>query len=69
MKLEFLGGGSPDCPLLRLYDFDETEASELRQVFAELANRSFTSIALHDLPFIQPVNECRLTLKVAELNR
>jgi hypothetical protein len=64
MKLEYLASGSADCPLIRLYDFTTAEASQLRQVFAELAIQEKTSVALHELPFIEPVNDCRLILKV-----
>jgi hypothetical protein len=63
VKLEYLPGGSPDCPLLRLYDFDATQAEQLRAVFAALAAGSLDSVALHDLPGVEAVGGCRLLLR------
>ncbi len=66
MKLEYLPDGSIDCPLLRLYEFTETETAELRAKVAELAQGSSISIALHDLNFVTPIGDCELILIVAD---
>ena len=64
MKLEYLPDGSIDCPLLRLYEFETREVSELRTKVAELAHGSSISVALHDLNFITPIDECQLVFIV-----
>jgi hypothetical protein len=52
MKIDYLTDGSPDCPILRLYDFDTSEAENLQAVLAELAEGKINSVALKELPFI-----------------
>jgi len=37
MKLEFLASGSPDCSLIRLYEFNAKEAYDLRRITLQLA--------------------------------
>lgn len=62
MKLEFVREGSPDCPLLRLYDFDPAEARQLQHAVLRLVRQSDEMIPLHQQPGIQPVAGCELTL-------
>jgi hypothetical protein len=62
MKLEFLGEGSPDCPLIRLHDFAQIEAKRLRQIFYSLADGSLKTAMLEDMPFIEAVRGCHLKL-------
>lgn len=66
MKLEFLAEGSDDCPLIRLYRFDQTEAMRLREGFRALADGSRQSIPLHEEWWIEPVEECRLDLRLGK---
>ena len=66
MKLEYLPDGSLDCPLIRLYEFTETEAANLLAKIAELAQGSKISVALHDLSFITPIDNCELILITAD---
>jgi len=61
MKLEFLAEG-PGCPLIRLHDFTQEEARQLRQVFYSLANGSLKTATLEDMPFIEAVHGCQLKL-------
>lgn len=63
MKLEFLAAGSADCPLIRLYDFDRTEVARLFAALSALASRNVESLALHDLPGVEAVADCRLFLR------
>lgn len=65
MKMEYLAIGSVDCPLIRLYDFTPNEVGQLCGVFASLASGTAHTVALHEQPFIQPVDGCRLTLQTA----
>ena len=64
MKQEFLPSGSPDCPLLRLFDFSPAEACELRGIFAELASGARSRFELRELA--QPVHNCALVLSVGK---
>jgi hypothetical protein len=62
MKLEYLADGSPDCPLVRLYDFTPAEAGQFLAAVAGLAYGSAERVEVHRLPFVEPVGGCRLTL-------
>jgi len=62
MKLEFLESGGPDCPLIRLYEFDLKEAYQLRRAALQLARGKVTMILLHKQPYITPIGSCELTL-------
>lgn len=66
MKLEFVRAGSPDCPLLRLYDFDPAEARQLQHTVLRLVRKSDEKISLHQQPGIQPLEGCELTLLRAD---
>jgi hypothetical protein len=63
MKLEYLADGSQDCPLIRLYEFDQPEVMRLRKIAVALANRSAVSVALHDERGIESVSSCKLILR------
>ena len=64
MKLEFLSEGSRDCPLIRLYQFDQPEAKQLKAIFESMAAGSQQRLALHEEPWIEAIGECRLDLEV-----
>jgi hypothetical protein len=66
MKLEFLAEGSDDCPLIRLYDFDQTGAKRLREAFAALADGLRQSIALHEEWWVRSVENCELELRLGK---
>jgi hypothetical protein len=66
MKLEFLASGSPDCPLIRLYNFDVVAAARLRNLFHALAIGSQRSISLHEQTEIEAVGGCRLELRLGK---
>ena len=66
MKLEFLPDGSRDCPLIRLYSFDTSEAVRLRDLVDSLASGSATSASLHKQPWIEPIIGCELDLCVGK---
>jgi hypothetical protein len=63
MKLEYLAEGSQDCPLIRLYEFDQPEVLRLRKIAVSLANRSAVNIALHDERDVEAVSSCKLILR------
>ena len=64
MKMEFLPDGSPDCPLIRLYEFSVAEVQELRRFCMSLADGSATCIALHQQPGITAIGGCELNLRI-----
>jgi hypothetical protein len=64
MKLEFLASGSPDCPLIRLYDFDNAAVVLLREVFRRLSDASVSNTPLHEQKAIEAVDGCRLDLRL-----
>ena len=60
MRMEYL----PDAAIIRLFDFTADEASHLQQLFSLLASGQAHRVSLHELWFMQPVNDCRLYLSV-----
>jgi hypothetical protein len=69
MKLEFLENGSPDCPLIRLYEFNAKETYDLRCIALHLARGGEQTIALHEQPGVIPIRGCQLTLKQEKKDR
>ena len=66
MKLQFLPEGSLDCPLIRLYDFEAADALRLKGLFDGLATGSRTEVSLHEQMGMEPVDGCRLSLRVGK---
>lgn len=66
MKLEYLAQGSPDCPLIRLYEFDTTGAKRLREAFRSLADGSRQDIPLHEEWWVESIAGCHLDLRLGE---
>ena len=69
MKIEFLPDGSPDCPLVRLYDFNGDEVRALHMVFVALSTGTSEEVALEALPGVEPVSGCQVHLKLDSWNR
>src|SRR6267142_5046990 len=68
MKLEFLPSGSSDCPLIRLFQFNDEEVIRLKSFFDSLSNSSVSDLALHEAPWIEQVNACQLYLRIGKSN-
>jgi hypothetical protein len=66
MKMEFLKSGSPECPLIRLYEFKASEAYELRRIALQLARGAYRAIPLQEGPALSPIVGCELTLSRGE---
>ena len=64
MKLEYLPSGSPDCPLVRLYEFDATGASRLREAIRSLGDGSLQHVPLHEEWWITSIAGCQLDLRL-----
>ena len=64
MKTEFLPDGSPDCPLLRLYDFDTAQACHLQRLVSDLAAGAVNEVSLQQFLAVEAIAGCCLTLQV-----
>ena len=62
MKLEYLADGSPDCPLIRLYDFDRNEIGKLLLALHDLSSGTVQQVSLPQQPFIESIDACELNL-------
>ena len=66
MKLAFLENVNEyNDHILRLYDFDSSQAKLFRQTIEQLVNGKEKSQELTSLPFIENIN-CTLTLRIAD---
>ena len=63
MQLDFLPHGSPDCPLIRLFDFTPNEARQLEELVSDLATGRVRSVALHELNWLIAAGEIELTFR------
>jgi hypothetical protein len=68
MKLEFLEGGSPDCPLIRLHEFNAKEAYHLRRTALQLARGWEPTVFFHEQPGVISIGGCQLALHQGEKN-
>jgi hypothetical protein len=69
MKLQLLPEGSTDCPLIRIFDFDCTEATVLVRGLQSLISASIDSVSLHELPVVSAYNGFELTAILDERPR
>jgi hypothetical protein len=70
MKLEYVERvGDQYSPLVRLYNFGETEARWLHSAFLALAVDSIQSFDLTAQPWIEVVGNCRLILRRSERDK
>jgi len=60
MKLEFFKDGNAGAPMLLLYGGDTEEVTLLRQAFRDVAQGRVRRLAVHNLPFVEAVEGCRL---------
>ncbi len=61
MKIEYLTDELLEFPIIRLFDFDSDEAALLLTAVAQLASSSVECLEVHELPFVQSINDCKLT--------
>src|SRR5438270_12731992 len=69
MKLEYLASGSPDCPLVRLFDFTPAEIQRFHSEIMALAAGTVRSVAVHELPGVESIGGCRLEFVVDRRDR
>jgi hypothetical protein len=68
MKLEYLPEGSPECPLIRLFEFNRSEVQELRQLLKALVTGDRQDVALNNEMWLESVGNCHLNLRVGKRN-
>ena len=66
MELEFLPDGSTDCPLLILSPSVPEEAQLLYNAINEMVSVPGTYLDIQALPFIAPIEGCKLTAQIGE---
>jgi len=64
MKLDYIPDGAVDCPLVRIWGFVPAEACLSHEAVTRMAGGQAESVEVHSLPGVEPINGCRLTLKV-----
>ncbi|MFA9479998.1 hypothetical protein ACERK3_17095 [Phycisphaerales bacterium AB-hyl4] len=62
MKVEYLKDGSPDCPLVRLYNFTAAEAQQLQAACNQLASGQVACFILHAQAWVESIGDFRLAL-------
>ncbi len=60
MKLEYLADGSPECPLIRLFEFTTAEVAAFMVAIGKLARGDVDRVDVHNLPFVQSLGDCQL---------
>lgn len=66
MKIEFLADGSPDCPLIRLYNYDTQQIYRLYALLLDLAVGRVNNISLQKALPAEAVAGCDLVLQAAD---
>ena len=69
MKIDFLPDGSPDCPLIRLSDFDTLQACHLRELILSLTEETSPEVLLQEALWAQTVNLRSFVLQVSEVDQ
>ncbi|MGI6524900.1 MAG: hypothetical protein ACOX2O_06355 [Bdellovibrionota bacterium] len=69
MKIEYRLEALSECPSLRIYDFDNTEARQLRELFIQLAEGENDWTSLHEIDNIEAVDGCVVNMRVGAWDR
>ena len=64
--LEFVPEGIDDFPLVLLSDSTPEKAEKLSQALTPLVTDNDAVVDIHTLPFVSPVDGCRLSAKVSD---
>lgn len=64
--LEFIPEGADICPLVLLSDSTPEKAEKLSHALTLLVTDNITVVDLHTLPFVSPVEGCRLSAQVID---
>ena len=66
MELEYIPDGSHYCPLIILSPITPTKTEQLYKAIHDVILGSGETLDIHTLPFISPVDGCRLSAQIAE---
>lgn len=66
MELEYIPDGSQRCPLIILSPSVTTKAEQLYKAIQDVILGSGETLDIHTLPFITPVDGCRLSAQVSD---
>ncbi len=66
LVLEFIPEGSDDCPLVLLSSSKPEKAEKLSQALTPLVTDNNAVVDIHTLPFVSPVDGCRLSAQVID---
>ena len=69
MKLDYLHDDTDECPMIRLYNFDNDENGRLCDAILLLKSREQDCVLVHELPWVESIEECRLTLRSTSKNK
>ena len=69
MKIEYLEDGSEDCPLIRLFGFEESDVAALRDACLALAAGRIAEFRLDGQSWVESIGECPFILRATEKNR
>ena len=69
MKLEYLPTGADMCPLIRIYEFDATEARRLHDTFCSLAAGALQQARLDEIFTVDGVDGCRLSFSIGSQDK
>lgn len=69
MKIEYLESGSEDCPLLRLFGFEESDVASLRDECLSLAAGRIAEFRLDGQSWVESIGGCGLVLCAGERNK
>ena len=69
MKIEFSEEGYAKCPHVRIYDFDNIEARQLRELFIELAEGENSWTSLDKIDNVEMIDGCDVKMRVGAWDR
>ena len=64
MKLDDLSASLPDETIVRLFGFTTAEAEKFLAVLKNLTAGKADQVAVHELPYVEAVEGCKLRLRV-----
>jgi len=71
MKIDHLTNVNRDYPkdsIIRIFDFDPSEACLFKDILSKLAHGLVLDSDLSNLPFVSPIDGCRLILKLGKID-
>ena len=68
MKIEYIESGSEDCPLVRLFGFEESDVASLRDACLSLAAGSIAEFRLDSQSWVESMVGCNLILRLGVKN-